>query len=221
MVHSSLEEMQFGLRRAVLYHTDREGFFFNLNCVLFAVAIALGASVVAKLASYLGWNELWLEFPLVLILALQAWGQFERKAAYHRHMKNRANELLADLIGEGRLSEKALRKVRVKFFAAGAEEPNVKRAAYALAHNKTVESRTPNDEEYERYKKVVRWWHILFRHLVTFHGSTFPSAWMRRKNKQHGVKRDIVPGKPYLVSPETEASEGVLPLPDRQIAPRL
>jgi hypothetical protein len=207
MVQSSLEEMQFGLRRAILYHTDREGFFSNLNYVLFAVAIALGASVVAKVASYLGWNERWLELALVFILALQVWGQFERKAAYHRQMKNRSNELLADLIGEGRPSDKTLRKVQAKFFAAGAEEPNVKRAAYALAHNKTVESRMPNDEEYERYKKVVRWWHVLFRHLVTFHGSTFPSAWMRRKNKQDGVKRDMVLAKPYLVSPTTDTSQ--------------
>jgi hypothetical protein len=167
-----IADLRFDLLRAAKYHADRAAFLKTVNALALGIIILFGTGVGQKFAGQLGVNALWLELPAIGLGTLQMIGRWEISAAHHVASARSCYEFLAE-IEAGRLSDKEYRILCSKFIVR-AETKTTMRAADALAHNLAVDALAPNEHDRLRFKREMKWYHIVFRHLFVFHNANFP-----------------------------------------------
>jgi hypothetical protein len=175
MIRRVFNNLCFDALRSAFYHTERAAFFRNVNRGLLFSAIFFGASAAAKAAGLVNLNGVWLDLLVVFIAALLTVCGFEARAADHAALQARCYEILAEIDSGRPLSKAAMDKGSAKLMELSGQEATAMRAVNALAYNKALEAFASNDDELRMYRRRVRWWHLMFRHVCAFHTAEFPA----------------------------------------------
>jgi hypothetical protein len=136
------QELLFGVRRSIRYHTRRKRFFDRLRkCITFFTAV-LGVTTLAMLLSNL--EPIW---PMVTTVLVCLFGTVDlilntaEGARLHGELTRRYIELEMEIVLAGEpLSDAQLREFASRRLRISIEEPPIMRVLDCVCHNELVEA---------------------------------------------------------------------------------
>jgi hypothetical protein len=195
------KDPRFDALRNAIYHTERRTFLDLLNRFLNFLVVLLGAGVAAKAATFIHFEQLWLELGVVLVATIQLVFDFGSRASTHAFLQKRYYELLSEMETSDLESDEEAKRWSAKLLTIAADEPITMRALDALAYNKAVDAWISDPQEAANCRLYVPWWQRRLRHIVAFQGVQFlPNAshrglikrcllwWRSRRRRQHGAE---------------------------------
>ena len=166
--HSEMSEeelIKFSCLRNAAYHEDFERFYTRAHKVLMFLVVALGAAALGVAVLYDSKFGLVFTFFATIAALVDLLWDVDGMARLHASLRRRCYDLLARLE-----SGEPPDKLSVEFLRLVTDEPPPMYAVNALAFNTAVEATgRPATQKY-----VLRPWHVLFRHWLSFSERDFP-----------------------------------------------
>ena len=159
----SYDDVLFGVRRSVRYHSRRRGFFERLRNLAQGMNVLSGTAAAATAVAVMGnllppWSIAVVGLFVVAFSLADVVVGFSRKATVYTDLMRRFINLEQRMVAEGEgCTDSELAAMISERLSIEADEPDVLHWLNTLCHNELARSMGHGDEETYRVGMVQRW----------------------------------------------------------------